>query len=469
MADDKETARKDGEPVVVFTRPDVCKSPIAPVPYPIFAPLDRSILVTPTVRATSVPTFNMNSRVAGVIGDEAGVGMGVVSGTHAGAGWTWPVGSSCNVRSEKAFLVRNNDPFMMNGGNTTGKLVYQPGGAARARIDAAGRPTNSNPPLKPTKKEQGWLDWATDKAAGAWNATSDAAGKAYDFGKQLNEDYAIVPRALGGLQAAGGVGEMSLGALGLAAPTGITQVAGGVAVVHGADNAGTGLRQLWSGQYQDTLTKQAATGAARALGASEGAADAFGNVTDLATGIAAPATVAKGLLSKEAQALAKQEAMALEKAAAKKEAQAIEKQAAKEGVDGVRVLKKPARPDTSKVKYPDDMSPYKKADGTWDWPANKGFAEAPTEQVLKPGTVLDRFGEDGGRFLSPAGTPFDGRALSPDSLGAPYKAFEVLKPLPVQAGPIAPAFGMPGGGTQFFTGGSSVSDLIRGGFIRQIP
>ncbi len=135
----------------------------------------------------------------------------------------------------------------------------------------------------------------------------------------------------------------------------------------------------------------------------------------------------------------------------------------------MRVLKKPVRPDTSKVKYPDDMSKYKKPDGSWDWPPNKGFAEPPVEKVLEPGTVLDRFGENGGRFLSPAGTPYDARALSPDSLSAPYRGFEVLRPLPVQSGPIAPAFGMPGGGTQFFTGGSTVQDLIRGGYLRELP
>ena len=136
--DDKETARQHGQPVVVFTQPDVCKSPVAPVPYPIIAPLTPSINLASTVRATSVPTFTLKSRVPVVLGDEAGVGMGVKSGTFSGTGLTWPTGSSSTVRAEKFLLVRNGDPFMMNGGNTTGKLVYQPGGAPRAGIDAAG-------------------------------------------------------------------------------------------------------------------------------------------------------------------------------------------------------------------------------------------------------------------------------------------------------------------------------------------
>ncbi|MFO0652308.1 MAG: glycohydrolase toxin TNT-related protein [Polyangiales bacterium] len=527
MADDKETARQLGVPVVVFTRPDVCKSPVAPVPYPIIAPLDTSILTTPTVRATSVPTFTLRSRVPLVIGDEAGIGMGVQSGTFAGTGLTWPTGSSSTVRAEKFLLVRHNDPFMMNGGNTTGKLVYQPGGAPRARIDGLGRPTRlTNPTIQPTPKEQGWLDWAGEKAGNAWNATSNAAGnawdatsnaagqawdgtkyyagEAYEYGKYINNEYKVVPRALGGLQAVGGAGEMALGGAGLAAPTGITQVAGGVAVVHGFDNTSTGLRQLWTGEYTNTLTHDAAAGTARLLGASEGTADAVGNITDLTAGVAAPATVAKGLISKEAQALAKQEAQALAKqeaqalakkeaeavakkeaeAVAKKEAEAVAKKeaeaaakkeaeaAAKEGADGVRVLKKPVRPDTSKVKYPDDMSKYKKPDGSWDWPGNKGFDGVPKDDVLKPGSVIDRFGGNNGSYFSPPGTPFEARALSPDSLTAPYRSFEVLRPLPVQSGGIAPAFGMPGGGTQFLTG-PKLGDLLNpaqpgGAFLREI-
>ncbi len=534
MADDKETARQHGVPVVVFTRPDVCKSPVAPVPYPIIAPLDSSILTASTVRATSVPTFNLRSRVPLVIGDEAGVGMGVQSGTFAGTGLTWPTGSSSTVRAEKFLLVRHNDPFAMNGGNTTGKLVYQPGGAPRARIDALGRPTRpTNPPVQPTPKEESWMDWAgrkwndTSEAAGqAWDATSNAAGQAwdgtkaaagqawdgtkyyageaYEYGKAINNEYKVIPRALGGVQAIGGAGEMALGTAGLAAPTGITQVAGGVAVVHGFDNTSTGLRQLWTGEYTNTVTHNAAAGTARLLGASEATADTVGNLTDLTAGVVAPATAAKGLLQQEAQALAKQEAQALAKqeaqALAKKEAEALAKQeaealakkeaealakkeaeaaakkeaeaAAKEGADGVRVLKKPARPDTSKVKYPDDMSPYKKPDGTWAWPEKDGFLNGvKNPETLQPGTVIDRFGGDG-KYFSPAGTPYEARALAPTSLDAPYRSFEVLRPLPVEAGPIAPAFGMPGGGTQFLAG-NRLSNLLDptqpgGAFLREL-
>jgi len=488
VPDNKEAARKLALPVVVFDRPDVCKSPFAPVPYPIFAPLDTAFDITPTVRGTRVPIFTLRSKVPLVIGDEGGIGFGVQSGTFSGTGLTWPTGSSSTVRAEKFHIVRNGDPFQMNGGNTTGTLVYMPGGAPRATITPAGRPNrNTNPNLVPTKKEQGWLDWMGEKAGNAWDGTKQVAGDAWDGAKALNNEYKLVPRALGGLQAAGGAGEMVLGGIGLLAPTGVTQVLGGAVGLHGIDNAQSGLRTLWSGEFNKTVTEQAIGGTARALGASEGVADTLGTVGDTAAGLVNPTSLGRKLLGEAAEKAAKEAAEKAAKEAAEKAAKEAAEKAAKEGATvematGVRVLKKPVRPDTSKVKYPDDMSPYKKADGSWDWPANKGFDGTPVDDTAKVGQVLDRFGENGGKFLSPPGTPFDARALSPDSLTAPYKGFEVLKEFPIQSGPIAPAFGMPGGGTQIFTGvnspafpasafprGPSIQDLIQGGYLRELP
>jgi uncharacterized Zn-binding protein involved in type VI secretion len=121
------------------------------------------------------------------------------------------------------------------------------------------------------------------------------------------------------------------------------------------------------------------------------------------------------------------------------------------------------RPDTSSVKYGPD-SAYQKADGTWDWPSNGGFDGTPTPETLPVGTRIDRFGGDGGKYLSPEGTPFEQRALAPSSLDDPYTVYQVAKPLPVQSGKIAPAFDQPGGGVQYKTG-SSVADLVSKGYL----
>ncbi|MFF0770210.1 TNT domain-containing protein [Nonomuraea wenchangensis] len=87
--------------------------------------------------------------------------------------------------------------------------------------------------------------------------------------------------------------------------------------------------------------------------------------------------------------------------------------------------------------------------------------------TLLPGMRLDRFGSNAGSFLAPMGDLFIRRALPPRNLNtnstAPmnlcnYHAFEVLMPFGVEVGPAAPAFQMPGGGTQYHV----ISRLVPG-------
>ncbi len=121
------------------------------------------------------------------------------------------------------------------------------------------------------------------------------------------------------------------------------------------------------------------------------------------------------------------------------------------------------RPNTSNAKYGPD-SRYQKADGSWEWPPNDGFAGPRATQTLPVGSRIDRFGHPGGKYLSPEGTPFTQRALAPKSLNDPYYAYRVAKPLEVQSGKIAPAFDQPGGGTQYNTA-KSVQQLINEGYL----
>ncbi|MFN3688928.1 glycohydrolase toxin TNT-related protein, partial [Salinarimonas sp.] len=106
-------------------------------------------------------------------------------------------------------------------------------------------------------------------------------------------------------------------------------------------------------------------------------------------------------------------------------------------------------------------------DGQILWPPNNGFAGTPRQVELPVGTVIDRYGQESGRFLAPVGTPFEQRALPPSSASAPYFQYEVVRPLPVQSGPAAPWFDAPGGGTQFQTS-VSVKDLIADGYLREL-
>jgi RHS repeat-associated protein len=82
-------------------------------------------------------------------------------------------------------------------------------------------------------------------------------------------------RVVGGLKLVGGILESAAGAAGGAATswTGVGAVAGAVVFVHGADTAATGLRQLWTGEDESSLTSQAM----QAAGVSKPTADLIDN------------------------------------------------------------------------------------------------------------------------------------------------------------------------------------------------
>jgi antitoxin component of MazEF toxin-antitoxin module len=157
---DKEQTRKIGEAIMVSTYPDVCKSPIAPVPYMIVSNFINSQNVATTVNATSDPTFTKVSWIQGVIGDEGGTGQGVVSGTHAGSGASWAQDWSHSVRAEGQNVVRNDDPCEMNGQsgrsnpNTKGKVVYPKSGQPNGGVDDQGKPTKDTNPGQQIKTTQ---------------------------------------------------------------------------------------------------------------------------------------------------------------------------------------------------------------------------------------------------------------------------------------------------------------------------
>ncbi|WP_157849044.1 TNT domain-containing protein [Mycolicibacterium setense] len=100
----------------------------------------------------------------------------------------------------------------------------------------------------------------------------------------------------------------------------------------------------------------------------------------------------------------------------------------------------------------------------------QGFStpECRTPTVLNPGERFDRFGPGFGQFGSPLGTEFPDRALPPHSLDAGYHRYEVVRPIPIWEGPIAPAMGQPGGGTQYYFP-NSIVDLVNAGYLKEVP
>jgi Tuberculosis necrotizing toxin len=111
---------------------------------------------------------------------------------------------------------------------------------------------------------------------------------------------------------------------------------------------------------------------------------------------------------------------------------------------------------------------YRKADNTWRYPPDLGFAHSggyingrplAFKMPLRVGKLIDRFGGPGGDFASDYGASYVGRALPPDNLNTfpadpahlcSYHVYRVIKSFDVDAGPAASAFQQHGAGLQYF-------------------
>ena len=93
------------------------------------------------------------------------------------------------------------------------------------------------------------------------------------------------------------------------------------------------------------------------------------------------------------------------------------------------------------IYYDDNKRPiYPPNDGAY-WPQRRG--------KLKAGMLVDRYGREKGRFLSPQRTAFEKRSLDRDTDPNDRHTFKVLKDFEVDVGSILPWFGQPGKGVQF--------------------
>jgi len=130
-----------------------------------------------------------------------------------------------------------------------------------------------------------------------------------------------------------------------------------------------------------------------------------------------------------------------------------------------------------------------------DWPSNYGCCGAESEHTLHIGNFIDRFGSENGFFFGVPGEPYIYRSLpwfgnynknkdnykmkqnfykfyeeadinkNPEN---DYHLYKIIKPFKVQSCIIAPAFGFPGGGTQYRSD-NAVKDLLQNGYIKEVP
>ena len=89
----------------------------------------------------------------------------------------------------------------------------------------------------------------------------------------------------------------------------------------------------------------------------------------------------------------------------------------------------------------------------WEkWAPNGGRVPETIKenQTIPAGTIIDRYGSQWGKYTSPAGVPYEQRALPYIENPNAYHKYEVLKPIDnVTISEIAPAFEQVGGGIQY--------------------
>ena len=122
----------------------------------------------------------------------------------------------------------------------------------------------------------------------------------------------------------------------------------------------------------------------------------------------------------------------------------------------------------------DNPKYYDQITGEINWPGQHGdknvdgFLNGKFDEVtLNPGERFDRYGSDYGSFASPEGTPYSQRALAPGTDLKPYSVFEVIKPIKVKFGEIAPWFDEIGGGIQYVLP-DIIDELLNAEIIRRV-
>ncbi|MBN1853270.1 MAG: DUF4150 domain-containing protein [Pirellulales bacterium] len=214
---DKEGTRQDAQFMVISLVPDVCKSPTVPVPYPIVGYFNNSIRTSPNVRFRGVPAFHMQSRVATVIGDEAGIGGGVNSNTFKGM--CKPIIPVPTVRVNKQMINHHQLTLMwMNclgpegQGNTIGSVKFiglmmsgpvGPGGTV---------PSNSNPPANAESIAEGGCMPKLDALGGLGGGLENIVGlakQAYSLATTDWSNPSAVLGTIGGVAGMAGMGNVA--------------------------------------------------------------------------------------------------------------------------------------------------------------------------------------------------------------------------------------------------------------------
>ena len=128
---------------------------------------------------------------------------------------------------------------------------------------------------------------------------------------------------------------------------------------------------------------------------------------------------------------------------------------------------------------------------TWKYPPADGFVTDKdgkgkfVTKNLPKGVALSRFGGESGNYLALADAHYSKRSLPPSNLSDPrdkekyvdgcpnnFHLYEVIQPITGEEGFLAPAFGQPGLGAQYFSksGGLiwSVEEFVNRGYLKRL-
>ncbi len=117
-----------------------------------------------------------------------------------------------------------------------------------------------------------------------------------------------------------------------------------------------------------------------------------------------------------------------------------------------------------------EAAPEAHVHAEYAWPPSEAYPEggcapdAVEAMVLPAGTVIDRFGDPGGRVFAADATPFAQRSLPPEYQEHGYRRFRLERPLPVWRTVSAGWFGQPGGGVRY-RATHPVTDLLALGHL----
>ncbi|MGI6076181.1 MAG: phage minor capsid protein [Pyramidobacter sp.] len=115
-----------------------------------------------------------------------------------------------------------------------------------------------------------------------------------------------------------------------------------------------------------------------------------------------------------------------------------------------QLAERSGQPYNKNTKTGEDI--YYDDDGRPVYPPNSGARwGSVSEETITSGILIDRYGDDRGRFLAPYGTPFEERSLPRGTDRKKYRCYEVVKPIKVKKGVTLPWFGEVGGGVQYET------------------